>query len=79
MDVLSSTIRQILVKSEEAYGSWDAFRYKVKQSGAEGKKEVAIEKKTYTDLKNDSERFSAVLKVLEEEKSQKRTSALFIF
>ena len=69
MDVLSSTIRQILVKSEEAYGSWDAFRYKVKQSGAEGKKEVAIEKKTYTDLKNDSERFSAVLKVLGEEKS----------
>ena len=69
MDVLSSTIRQLLVKSEEAYGSWDAFRYKVKQSGAEGKKEVVVEKKTYTELKNDSERFSAALHALGEEKS----------
>ena len=69
MDVLSSTIRQLLVKSETAYGSWDAFRYKVKQSGAEGKKEVAVEKKTYTELKNDSERFSAALHAMGEEKS----------
>ncbi len=69
MDVLSSTIRELLVKSEAAYGSWDAFRYKVKQSGADGKKETAIETKTYSDLKNDSERFSAVLKMFGEEKS----------
>lgn len=69
MDVLSSTIRELLVKSEKAYGSWDAFRYKVKQKDAEGKKAVAVEKKTYTDLKNDSERFSAVLQSLGEEKS----------
>lgn len=69
MDVLSSTIRELLVKSEEAYGSWDAFRYKVKQSDAEGKKAVGIERKTYTELKNDSECFSAALKALGEEKS----------
>ena len=49
MNVLSSTIREILVKSEEAYGSWDAFRFKVKQSDGEGKKSVAVENKTYTD------------------------------
>ncbi|MGN0350836.1 MAG: AMP-binding protein [Roseburia sp.] len=68
MNVLSSTIRELLVKSEAAYGSWDVFRYKVKQSDAEGKKAVAIESKTYTELKNDSERFSAVLKSIGEEK-----------
>ena len=37
MDVLSSTIRELLVKSEAAYGSWDAFRYKVKQKGGKRK------------------------------------------
>lgn len=68
MDVLSSTIRELLVKSEAAYGSWDAFRYKVKRKGSEGKKEAEIESKTYTELKNDSERFSAVLKALGEQK-----------
>lgn len=69
MNVLSSTIRELLVKSEAAYGSWDAFRYKVKQKDADGKKTNVIESKTYTELKNDSERFSAVLQSLGEEKS----------
>lgn len=69
MDILSSTIRELLVKSEAEHGSWDAFRYKVKQSGAEGKKEVAIESKTYTQLKNDTECFSAALAALGEQKS----------
>lgn len=69
MDVLSSTIRELLVKSEAAYGSWDAFRYKVKRKGGEGKKTAAVESKTYTELKNDSERFSAVLEALGEQKS----------
>lgn len=69
MDVLSSTIRELLVKSEKAYGSWDAFRYKVKQKDTEGKKAVAVEKKTYTDLKMDSECFSAALQSLGEVKS----------
>lgn len=69
MDVLSSTIRELLVKSEKAYGSWDAFRYKVKQKDAEGKKAVAVEKKNYTDLKMDSECFSAALQSLGEVKN----------
>ena len=68
MNVLSSTIREILLKSEEAYGSWDAFRFKVKQSDGEGKKSVAVESKTYTDLKADSECFSAALDSLGEAK-----------
>ena len=69
MQVLSSTIRELLVEAEKAYGSWDAFRYKVKKNDGEGKKEVAVESKTYTDLKNDAERFSFVLEALGEQKS----------
>ncbi|MGN0376143.1 MAG: AMP-binding protein [Suilimivivens sp.] len=69
MNVLSSTIRDLLVKAEASYGSWDAFRYKVKQSDAEGKKSVTVKSKTYTELKNDSERFSAALDSLLEQKS----------
>lgn len=66
MDVLSSTIRELLVKSEATYGSWDAFRYKVRKPDGEGKKAVQVENKTYTDLKNDSECFSAMLTGLQE-------------
>lgn len=66
MDVLSSTIRELLVKAEAAYGDCDAFRYKVKNADAQGKK-VSVEKKTYTELKQDSERLSAVLSALGEE------------
>ena len=69
MDVLSSTIRELLVKSETAYGAQDAFRYKVKSSDAEGKKKVAVASKTYSELKNDSECFSAALASLGEQKS----------
>lgn len=69
MDVLSSTIRELLVKSETAYGAQDAFRYKVKSSDAEGKKKVAVASKTYSELKNDSECFSAALARLGEQKS----------
>ena len=68
MDVLSSTIRELLVKAESAYGSWDAFRYKVKTSDKEGKK-VLVESKTYTQLKQDTERMSAALFSLGEEKA----------
>ena len=68
MNVVSSTIRDIILKSEESYGSWDAFRYKVKQSDGEGKKTVAVESKTYTNLKEDSECFSAALDSLGEVK-----------
>lgn len=69
MDVLSSTIRELLVKSETAYGAQDAFRYKVKSNDAEGKKKVAVASKTYSELKNDSECFSAALASLGEQKS----------
>ena len=52
--MLCSTIRDIIVRSAEKYGTDDAIRYK------KGKKE--IEAKTYQQLKDDSEKFSAVLK-----------------
>lgn len=68
MDVLSSTIRELLVKAEASYGTWDAFRYKVKQTSEDGKK-VVVESKTYSQLKEDTERFSAALKTLGEEKA----------
>ena len=69
MDILSSTIRELLVKSDAVHGSWDAFRYKVKKANDEGKKAVAVESKTYTELKNDSESFSAALASLGEQKN----------
>ena len=56
--MLCSTIRDIIVRSAEKYGTDDAIRYK------KGKKE--IEAKTYQQLKDDSEKFSAVLKELGE-------------
>lgn len=51
-----STIKDIIVASEEVYGTEDAIRYKV------GKDQ--IESKTYTELKQDSESFSRVLEQL---------------
>ncbi|MDY3249030.1 MAG: AMP-binding protein [Candidatus Choladocola sp.] len=54
-----STIRDILVQSEKQYGDSDAIRYK------EGKNKIAS--KTYRELKEDSERFSSVLKSLGEQ------------
>jgi len=68
MNILSSTIRDIIVKAEAQFGAEDAFRYKVKEMGSDGKKTVAIESKSYTDLKNDSESFSAVLAAKGEQK-----------
>ncbi len=54
--ILSSTIRQILARSEEAFGPKAAIQYKVKKNG--------IESKTYTELKRDSESFSCILSAL---------------
>lgn len=54
-----STIREILLHSEEEFGSEDAVRYKV------GKGEIAS--KTYRQLRADSERFSGGLKELGEQ------------
>ena len=54
----SSTIRELLVRAQEAYQDQDAIRYK------KSKKE--IEAKSYTQLKEDSEAFSCVLEALGE-------------
>ena len=67
MDKMSSTIRSLLVRAEAEYNTQDAYRYKVKQDDGSGKKEVAVESKTYTQLKADTERFSAALAALGEQ------------
>ncbi len=61
------TIRELLVAAEQNFGAQDAFRYKVKGNGDGGKKEVKVEAKTYTQFKNDTECFSAVLASLGEQ------------
>lgn len=67
MNELRSTIYELLVKAEEAYGAQDAIRYKVKSAGESGKKETKVEARTYTQLRQDSERFSAALSGLGEQ------------
>ena len=67
MNELRSTIYELLVRSAEAYGPRDAIRYKVKEAGEDGRKETKIETKTYAQLKEDSERFSAALAGLGEQ------------
>lgn len=57
--MICSTIREILVQSADRLSNKDAIRYK------KGKDQ--IESKNYTQLKEDSERFSAVLKTLGEQ------------
>lgn len=57
--MVCSTIRDILVQSEEKFGLEDAIRYKLKKD--------VIESRTYTQLRNDSESFSNVLKALGEQ------------
>lgn len=66
MNEFSSTIKEILVKASEAYGSQDAVRYKAKRDKGGGKKETVVEAKTYRQLREDSERFSAALEKLGE-------------
>lgn len=56
--MVCSTIREILVHTEQKFGSEDAIRYKVK------KNEIAS--KTYTQWRQDSESFSRVLEALGE-------------
>ena len=57
--MLCSTVRQILVNTEKKYGPGDAIRYKISKN--------EIESKTYTQLREDSESFSNVLKDLGEQ------------
>ncbi len=64
MGKMHSTIRELLVAAEQDFGAQDAFRYKIKSSADSGKKEVKIESRTYTQLKNDTECFSAALAAL---------------
>ena len=51
MNELRSTIYELLVKAQEAYGTLDAIRYKVKEAGDGGKKETKVAAKTYTQLR----------------------------
>ena len=67
MNELRSTIHEILVKAAEAYGTQDAFRYKVKSADESGKKETKIESKTYKQLKDDTDRFKAAIEELGEQ------------
>lgn len=62
----SSTLRQLLVQAEETFRSQDAFRYKVKVNAGEGKKAVEIQAKTYQELRQDTEKLSALLDELAE-------------
>lgn len=59
--MICSTIRELLVQAEKSYGAEDAIRYKIKKD--------AMEAKSYTDLKKDSENFSCVLQALGEQGS----------
>lgn len=67
MNELRSTIRELLVKSAEAYGTQDAIRYKVKNASESGKKETTVATKTYVELREDSERFTTALAELGEQ------------
>ena len=59
--MLCSTVREILAGTEKKYGPEDAIRYKISKN--------EIESKTYTQLKEDSESFSNVLKDMGEQGS----------
>ena len=66
MQTKSSTIRELLASSEAQFGPKDAIRYKAKAEKG-GKKETVVEAKTYTELKNDTECFSAALAALSQQ------------
>lgn len=67
MNIISSTIRDLLTVAEREYNEQDAFRFKTKQVRADGKTETIIESKSYTQLKKDSECFSKALASLGEQ------------
>ena len=46
MNELRSTLYDLLVKAEEAYGTQDAVRYKVKDADQGGKQKTKVEAKT---------------------------------
>ena len=59
--MVCNTIREIIVHAQQEFGDQDAIRYKVKKD--------VIEAKSFTQLKQDSESFSCVLKALGEQGS----------
>lgn len=59
--MVCNTIREIIVQAEQEFGAEDAIRYKIKKDETEAK--------SYTQLKQDSESFSCVLKALGEQGS----------
>lgn len=58
-NMLCSTVREILAGTEKKYGPEDAIRYKISKS--------EIASKSYTQLKEDSESFSNILKDMGEQ------------
>ncbi len=69
MQKLCHTIRDLLMEAEASYSTMDAIRYKVKSESKEEKKGASVEARTYKQLKDDSECFSAVLAALGEQKN----------
>ncbi len=67
MNELCTDLRELIVRAEARFGACDAFRYKVKSGSESGKKDISIESRTYSQLKADSERFSAALAALGEQ------------
>ena len=65
MKIVSSTIRELLIRAEASYGKMDAFRYKAKSNNPDEKKTVVLSK-TYTEFKKDSEKFSSALEAIGE-------------
>ena len=57
--MLCSTVREILTGTEKKYGPEDAIRYKISKN--------EVESKTYTQLREDSESFSSVLRDMGEQ------------
>ena len=78
MVVASDNLRDLVLKAAEAFGTQDAYRYKVKKLADEGKKSVDIEGKTFIDLKKDTERFSAMLAAYGEQKKTYCNSGNYI-
>ena len=58
-EMLCSTVRDILTGTEKKYGPEDAIRYKISKN--------EVESKTYTQLREDSESFSSVLRDMGEQ------------
>ena len=65
MNKVGSTIRELIINAEASYGDMDAFRYKAKSDNQDGKKTIVVDK-TYTELKRDTEKFSAALEAIGE-------------